>query len=224
MQETWLQTMDQEDPLEKEMATYSSILAWEMPWTEEPGRLQSIGSQKSQKWLSHETTTSLLTVLEPITNKWAFSLCLLLLFPLHCFPDSIPFDSVSPFHPVLQNSSYDCLIMAKNKRKKGRKGRKPEIKIKKITITLISLTKKVFVTQSCPTLCNPMDCSCSGCSVQRILRTRILEWVVIPFSRGSSQPRDRTQVSHIVGWFFTPELPGKREILNMIPKGILENI
>ena len=52
------------------------------------------------------------------------SLCLLLLFPLHCSPDSIPFGSVSPFHPALQNSSYDCLIMAKNKRKKKGKERK----------------------------------------------------------------------------------------------------
>ena len=47
MQETWVQFLDQEDPLEKEMATYSSILAWEIPWTEEPGGLQSMGSQKS---------------------------------------------------------------------------------------------------------------------------------------------------------------------------------
>jgi len=42
----------QEDPLEKDMATHSSILPWEIPWTEEPGRLQSMGSQKSQIQLS----------------------------------------------------------------------------------------------------------------------------------------------------------------------------
>ena len=42
MQETWVQSLGQEDPLEKEMATHSSILAWEIPWTEEPGRLQSM--------------------------------------------------------------------------------------------------------------------------------------------------------------------------------------
>ena len=47
MQETWVQSLGQEDPLEKEMATHSSILAWEIPWTEEPGRLQSMGSQES---------------------------------------------------------------------------------------------------------------------------------------------------------------------------------
>ena len=47
-QETQVQSLGQEDPLEKEMATHSSILPWEMPWTEEPGRLQSMGLQKSQ--------------------------------------------------------------------------------------------------------------------------------------------------------------------------------
>ena len=43
-QETWVQSLAQEDPLEEEMATHSSILAWRIPWTEEPGGLQSIGS------------------------------------------------------------------------------------------------------------------------------------------------------------------------------------
>ena len=52
MQETWVRSLGQEDPLEKEMATHSSILAWEIPWTEEPGGLQSIGWQKNQIRLS----------------------------------------------------------------------------------------------------------------------------------------------------------------------------
>ena len=47
-QEKQVQSLGQEDPLEKKMAAHSSILAWEIPWTEEPGRLQSMGSQKSQ--------------------------------------------------------------------------------------------------------------------------------------------------------------------------------
>ena len=47
MQETWVQSLHQEDPLEKEMATHSSMLAWEIPWTEEPGGLQSMGSQRA---------------------------------------------------------------------------------------------------------------------------------------------------------------------------------
>ena len=46
MQETQVQYLDREDPLEKEMATHSSILAWRIPWTEEPGGLQSMGSQE----------------------------------------------------------------------------------------------------------------------------------------------------------------------------------
>ena len=46
MQETWVQSLGQEDPLEEEMANYSSIIAWRIPWTEEPGRLQSMGSQR----------------------------------------------------------------------------------------------------------------------------------------------------------------------------------
>ena len=62
---------------------------------------------------------------------------------------------------------------------------------------------EVKAAQSCPTLCDPMDCSLPGPSVHEILQTRILEWVAIPFSRGSSQPRDRIQVSHITGRFFT---------------------
>ena len=47
MQETWVRSLGREDPLQKEMATHSSILAWEIPSTEEPGRLQSIGSQRA---------------------------------------------------------------------------------------------------------------------------------------------------------------------------------
>ena len=46
MQETWVLSLDQEDPLEKGMATHSNILAWRIPWTQDPGRLQSMGSQR----------------------------------------------------------------------------------------------------------------------------------------------------------------------------------
>ena len=56
---------------------------------------------------------------------------------------------------------------------------------------------------SCAQLCDPVDCSPPGSSVHRILRARILEWVAMPFSRGSSRPRDQTRVSCIAGRFFT---------------------
>ena len=59
------------------------------------------------------------------------------------------------------------------------------------------------VTQLCLTLCNPMDCSLPHFSVHGIFQARVLEWVDISFPRGSSQPRDRTWVSCIVGRHFT---------------------
>ena len=62
---------------------------------------------------------------------------------------------------------------------------------------------KVLVAQSCLTLCNPMDCSLLGFSVHGILWVKILEWVAMPSSRGSSQPRDQTRVSGIADRFFT---------------------
>ena len=109
MQETWVQSPSQEDPLEEGMATHSSILAWRIPWTEEPARLQSMDSE----------------------NETGLSIAQLLL------------------------------------------------------------------SQSCPTLCNPMDCSLPGSSVHGILQARIMELVVMPSSRGSSQPTFRTCVSYV---------------------------
>ena len=61
----------------------------------------------------------------------------------------------------------------------------------------------VIVTQSCPTLCSPINCSPPGSFVHGILQARILEWVALPFARGSSQIKDRTWVSHTESTFFT---------------------
>ena len=66
------------------------------------------------------------------------------------------------------------------------------------------IAKWVKVAQSCLTLCDPVAYTVHG-----ILQARILEWVAIPFSRGSSQPRNQTQVSHIAGGFFTSWAPGE---------------
>ena len=65
------------------------------------------------------------------------------------------------------------------------------------------LQKCVLAAQSCPTLWDPMGYSTSSSSVYGIFQARILEWVAISFSRGSSQPRDPIQVSYIAGRFFT---------------------
>ena len=67
----------------------------------------------------------------------------------------------------------------------------------------LSVSQSVLVAQSCPTLCDPMDSSPSASSFHGILQARILVWVSIPFSRGSSQSRDQTWVSCIAGRFCT---------------------
>ena len=59
VQEMWVQSLGQKDPLEKEMATHSSILAWEVPWTEEPSRIQSMGLQRVGHNLATKQQTSL---------------------------------------------------------------------------------------------------------------------------------------------------------------------
>ena len=74
--------------------------------------------------------------------------------------------------------------------------------------TWSDLKVKVLAFQSCLTLCHPMDCSPPGSSIYRLFQANILEWVAIPFSRGSSWPRDWTQVSWIAG-----SLDGKKAIL-----------
>ena len=78
---------------------------------------------------------------------------------------------------------------------------------------------KVLVTQSNLTLWNPTDYSPPGPSVHAIVQARILEWVAIPFSRGSSQPRDWTWLSYIAGGLFISKPPGKPilKILMEIP-------
>ena len=76
---------------------------------------------------------------------------------------------------------------------------------------LKSLLGEGEVAQSCPTLCDPVDCNLLGFSVHGILQARILEWIAISFSRGSSQPRDRIRVSHIGGRRFNLLMKVKEE-------------
>ena len=67
----------------------------------------------------------------------------------------------------------------------------------------MKMKMKVLVTQLCPALCDPMDCSLPASSVHGILQAQMLEWVAIPFSREFSQPRDGSQVFCIAGRFLT---------------------
>ena len=143
MRETWVPSLGWEDPLEKEMATHSSTLAWKIPW-EEPGKLQSMGSQKSQTRPSDFTFTFLL---------WCGRVGRV----------SIALEA--------ENARYLAWLCAQ----------------------LLSHVRH---------FCDPMDCSLPGSSVHGILQAKILEWVAISFSRGSSQPRDQTHVSCVsgIGW------------------------
>ena len=77
---------------------------------------------------------------------------------------------------------------------------------------LNSLPVCVSVAQSCLTLCDSMDCSPPGSSVHGILQARILEWVAIPFSGGSSWHRDRTWVSYMASRFLTSVPPGEHSV------------
>ena len=67
----------------------------------------------------------------------------------------------------------------------------------------ILITECVVAAQSYPTLCDPMDCSLQGSSIHGIFQARVIEWVAISFSSGSSRPRDQTRVSFIAGRRFT---------------------
>ena len=69
-----------------------------------------------------------------------------------------------------------------------------------------------LVAQSRLTLCDPVDCTPPGSSAHGISQARVLEWVAISFSRGSSQPRDQTQLSCSAGGFLTTEPPGNPQM------------
>ena len=74
--------------------------------------------------------------------------------------------------------------------------------LSRLVITFLPSSSESKVAQSCLTLCDPMDCSLPGSSIHEILQARILECIAISLSRGSSQPRDLTQVSHTAGRSF----------------------
>ena len=74
-------------------------------------------------------------------------------------------------------------------------------------------SKVKVLAQSCLILCEPMDCSPPGSSIHGILQARILEWVAIPFSWVSSQPRDQIRISCMAGRLFTAESLGKLNVL-----------
>ena len=117
MWETRVQSLGQEDPLEKEMATHSSILAWRIPWTEEPGRVQSMGSQR----VRHNRATKLSLSLSYLNQFSSVAQsCPTLCDPMNCSTPGLPVhhqlpeftqtqvhrvgDAIQPSHPLLSPS------------------------------------------------------------------------------------------------------------------------
>ena len=89
-----------------------------------------------------------------------------------------------------------------------------------LDLSYLFIPLKVKVAQSCLTLCNPMDYTAHG-----VLQAKILEWVAFPFSRGSSQPRDQTQVSCIAdGFCLSAEQPGKPKNTGVGSLSLLQGI
>ena len=138
----------------------------------------------------------------PFTATWVSEvaqLCLTLCDPMDC---SRPGFSV---HGVFQASVLEWVAISFSR---GSSQPRARTQFSRIVDRRFTVWKERKVAQSCPTLCDPMDCSRPGFSVHGIFQARVLEWAAISFSRGSSHPRDRTQVSLIAGRFFTPKPPG----------------
>ena len=93
-----------------------------------------------------------------------------------------------------------------------------------IWVSLMAKLRIVLVAQSCLTHCNPTDCSLPGFSVLEVLQAKILEWIAIPFSRGTSQPRGQTLLSYITGIFFTIWATGKSYLFSRWPRILMAHL
>ena len=172
MWETWVQPLGWEDPLEKEMATHSSTLAWRIPWTEEPGGLQSTGLQSGTQ-LSDFTFTSLVSL------------------PRVQIP--MPFLSYNNQNYPIVKYPVEGKKIPLRENQHARSGH--------LRMSIFSQCYCChLVARLCLTLCDRMGYSPPGSSVCRISQARRLEWVAIAFSTGSSQPRDWTCISCLGRW------------------------
>ena len=161
-------------PLEKGKATHSSILAWRIPWT----IVRGVRKSRTRLGDFHFTFTY-----PGLSNCCSDSAPIMVAMP------SLPM-AVEYCHLVPETAGSTILIVFK-------------FPTSEVLILRACKECKVLVTQSCLTLCDPMNYSLLGSFVHGILQARILEWVAIRFSRGSSQPRDWTQFSCIATRFFT---------------------
>ena len=178
------------------MAIHSSTIAWKIPWTEEPGRLQSMGWQR----VRHDWATSLYDGKGVFFRGREECIGYQLIIFLEGAEGNMGWDQItesydyharrSEFFSVMIEGSLMYLHKAvpdfsKRISNSCAKAKKDDAKVKK-------------GAQSCPALCDPMDCSLTGSSVHGVFQAIILEWVAISFSRGSSWFREQTHVSCVL--------------------------
>ena len=195
MQEMWVRSLGREDPLEKEMSTHSSILAWRIPRSKEPDSQESMGSQRVRHdWLhAHTIPKTVLTIAEHNESSNILWEEKDTVFIVH-----------SLFPKDLAEKRYLPLLAAILAQPSGSVGFSQKFALDVAVYPLPSMEGLcVLVPLLCPTPCDSVCCSPPGSSVHGIFQARILEWFAIFFSRGSSLPRDQTQVSCTTSRFFT---------------------
>ena len=218
MRETRVRSLGREDPLEKEMATHSSILVWKIPWTEEPGRLRPMGLQR----VGHSWATSLSFSLSGVRAQWGAVPWSTALSGDHqrlasprpagvgCLSNG-PCHGTSPvegarevWSPRLSRPRYKAWVL-ESLRNRGAPCAchcpRWRIALKAqgagdLADTVLPLTLRLLPSRFSRVrlfvtrgLCPP------GSSVHGIVQARILEWATVSSSRGSSPPGDRTWVS-----------------------------
>ena len=177
---------------EKAMAPHSSTLAWKIPWMEESGRLQSMGSLR-------------------VRHDWAFHFSLSCIGegndnPLQCSCLENPRDG-GAWWAAVYGVTQGWTRLKRLSRQAEAEWQNHGLRLVFMTgLKRLSSSSSSELLQLCPTLCDPMDCSLPGSSVHGILQARILEWFDMPSSRGSSWPGVWAGLSY-VSWigrrFFT---------------------
>ena len=181
-----LQSLGWEDPLEKGMATLYRILEWRIPWTEKPSGLYNPWDWKELDRTEQLTLSLSLPIpKDPPLNFSRNRISLLSQHSLYHAGDLI----AQLFGTQILMMNYIVHSLKQTKTPKN-----SMFGLSKCPCECVCVYVCVC-TQLCPTLCNPIDFSPPGSSVYGIFQAQMLEWVAIPFSRGSSQSRDQTCVS-----------------------------
>ena len=212
------------------MATHSSILAWKILWTEEPSRLQSMGLELDTTQCLNHHNQGICTIIFKI-----------LIYSLGCTGSSWqrlgPFIFAVSFRAL--SLAHGLLVAAGGIQLPAPTGVKPgppalragnlspwtTREAPPIMVLFLRPSRKVSVAQSCPTLCDPMDCSLPGSSVYGIFQGRILEWVVVPspgdLPNPGIEPRSPALQADFFYFYFLllSEPPGRTALMIQVKQG-----